>query len=135
MIDQWSPEWRAENDLFGDIVCVNASFNGYSVGFAEKMYNWFQYVSENYPKGIIVGKTDDDFYGCANLYDTIIENYHPRMFFGWWHNGSDTDEPSRRNRPDAQFVLVGWELMEEIIQKPYCHHKIRRVTKMAGPSG
>ena len=123
MIDEWTPEWRAENDIFGDIVCVNASFTGYSKGFGEKLYHWFQFVAENYPPGTIVGKTDDDFYGCANLYETIIENFHPRMYFGWWHPHSDIHKPSLQNRPDAQFVLIGWDVMMEVLEKPYCHHE------------
>ena len=69
MIDKWTDEWRAENDIFGDIVNVNASFSGYAQGYGEKLYNWYQYVAKNYPEGTIVGKTDDDFFGCANLYD------------------------------------------------------------------
>ena len=70
LIDEWTDEWRVENDVFGDIVCINATFKGYARGFGEKLYNWFNYVSKNYPEGTIVGKTDDDFYGCQNLYDT-----------------------------------------------------------------
>ena len=53
-----------------------------------------------------------------------IENYHPRMYFGWWHPfKGDLTKPSLLNRPDGQFILIGWELLEEIITKPYCHHK------------
>ena len=70
IIDKWTPEWKAENDIFGDIVSINASFSGYAKGFGEKLYHWFQYAADNYPEGTIVGKTDDDFYGCANLFDT-----------------------------------------------------------------
>jgi hypothetical protein len=51
------------------------------------------------------------------------------MYFGWWHPlhvfdfKSDLSNPSLLNRPDGQFILIGWELMEEILTKPYCHHK------------
>ena len=55
--------------MFGDIVNVNASFNGYAKGYGEKLYNWYEYVAQNYPEGTIAGKTDDDFFGCSNLYD------------------------------------------------------------------
>jgi len=126
IIDKWTPEWKAENDIFGDIVSINASFSGDSKGFGEKLYHWFQYAADNYPEGTIVGKTDDDFYGCANLFDTVIENYHPRMYFGWWHEDWPNSEklvPNLRNCHDAQFVTISWQLMKEILRKPYCHHK------------
>ena len=70
MIDEWTPEWEAENEIYGDIVSINATFHGYAVGFAEKLYHWYQHVRANYPKGSIVVKTDDDFYACENLYET-----------------------------------------------------------------
>ena len=44
------------------------------------------------------------------------------MHFGWWHPSSDIQNPSLKSRPDAQFVLISWDLMTEILQKPYCHH-------------
>jgi hypothetical protein len=69
LIDEWTDEWKAENDIFGDIVNVNSNFSGYAQGYGEKLYSWYRYVAQNYPEGTIVGKTDDDFYGCANLYD------------------------------------------------------------------
>ena len=47
------------------------------------------------------------------------------MYFGWWHGAADIDpnKPSIDNRPDAQFILIGWDLLKEILEKPYCHHK------------
>jgi len=73
MIDEWTPEWQAENEIYGDIVSINATFHGYATGFAEKLYHWYQHVREHYPKGSIVVKTDDDFYACENLYETGID--------------------------------------------------------------
>jgi len=121
MIDEWTPEWEAENEIYGDIVSINATFHGYATGFAEKLYHWYQHVKANYPKGSIVVKTDDDFYACENLYETVIENYDPRMYFGWWHPNSEPNHPNITSRPDAQFVAIGWELMEQVLEKPYCH--------------
>ena len=69
MIDEWTDEWKAENEIYGDIVNINSSFSGYAQGYGEKLYSWYRHVAKNYPKGTIVGKSDDDFYGCANLYD------------------------------------------------------------------
>ena len=73
MIDEWTPEWQAENEIYGDIVSINATFHGYATGFAEKLYHWYQHVREHYPKGSIVVKTDDDFYACENLYETGVD--------------------------------------------------------------
>ena len=51
----------------------------------------------------------------------VLENYDPRMYFGWWHPNSEPNHPNITSRPDAQFVAIGWELMEQVLEKPYCH--------------
>jgi hypothetical protein len=43
------------------------------------------------------------------------------MYFGWWHPNSEPNHPNITSRPDAQFVAIGWELMEQVLEKPYCH--------------
>ena len=79
-------------------------------------------------EGTIVGKADDDFYACANLWDTVMEKYNDRMYFGWWHpdGPKDNDPPGdpnfpklEVNHPDAQIVLISWNLMKEILEKPF----------------
>jgi hypothetical protein len=55
------------------------------------------------------------------IIEIVLENYDPRMYFGWWYSTPDPDHPNVRYRADAQFVAISWELMEQILEKPYCH--------------
>jgi hypothetical protein len=129
LIDKWTPEWKEENKKYGDIISLNSSYTGYATGFGEKLYRWFEYAGKNFPKGSLVGKSDDDFYACSNLYDVVLENQHPRMYFGWWHFLQDKRElknPSKKVRVDSQFVVIGWKLLKEVIEKPYCHPAVER---------
>ena len=136
LIDNWSPEWEEENRKYGDIISLNSSFTGYATGFGEKLYRWFEYAGANFPKGSLVGKSDDDFYACSNLYDVVLENEHPRMYFGWWHFLEEEKEvikPSKKIRVDSQFVVIGWELLTEVIQKPYCHPSVNGECTLENP--
>ena len=49
IIDEWDDKWIAENNTYGDIISINASFHGYSKGFSEKLYRWYEFVDKNYP--------------------------------------------------------------------------------------
>lgn len=48
------------------------------------------------------------------------------MYFGWWHDDWPNSKkliPNLNNCHDAQFVTISWDLMKEILLKPYCHHE------------
>ncbi|CAG5102763.1 Oidioi.mRNA.OKI2018_I69.chr1.g455.t1.cds [Oikopleura dioica] len=114
LIDEWNEKWIAENKTYGDIISIDASFHGYAKGFSEKLYRWYEFVSKNYPEGTIVGKADDDFYACANLWETVMENYDDRMYFGWWHpNGpKDNDPPGDPNFPKLKTAILDRQFLE-----------------------
>lgn len=142
LVDRETDELRKENDTFGDIVFLNATFSGYATGYGEKLDLWLKYAWKHFPNVTLYGKCDDDVYVCSSQMQTELQSIaHGRLYYGWTHFHWLTAKnrlfvllsgrpipladmsKSAYNYHDEMFVLVGRDLVRPIVSRPYCYPK------------
>ena len=86
LLDRETPELKLENEKYGDIVFLNSTHSGYAVAYGEKLDIWFKYAMKHFPNRTLYGKVDDDVFVCAEeMYRTILQIAHSRLYYGWLH--------------------------------------------------
>ena len=135
LLDNESPQLLQEQKLHDDIVFLNATFHGAAKGFGEKMLFWLRYAYAHFPNAQLIAKLDDDVFVCEEqMLNKLTEVYDPRLYFGYFHNGSFPlysryyeVVPNAGNylkygvidefhRIDEMFVVVGRHLVGDLIK-------------------
>ena len=142
LLDFETKKLSIENEKYHDILFLNATYTGKSIGYGEKLLIFYDFVVHQYPKARLVTKMDDDVYLCVN--NTIsrllefggdLEN----LYFGWAHSGLESnlttdnfdfqmhdftnkkDRFGKLNRVDEQFVTLGVNLVKTLQHREYCY--------------
>ncbi|CAG5102115.1 Oidioi.mRNA.OKI2018_I69.chr1.g149.t1.cds [Oikopleura dioica] len=98
IIDSWTPEWRAENEIFGDIVSINASFSGlaYAQNTQRRDDSKKGFHSQKYKKD---STRDEILKNDQNMFTTI------KSFFGY-------SVEEERVPAMEKSELEGWEIID-----------------------
>lgn len=138
LIDRPDRQTLIEDRIFNDIVFLNSSYSGKAVRLGEKLVIWFNYAAVNFPQASLIGKVDDDvwicpkqLYGYLQRLDLVnpksiatdqVRFKHPsyikNLYFGHVHNLDKSSTPNRQTRIDEMFVLLGWNLVRNLITRP-----------------
>ena len=146
LLDTETPDMLQEQDTYGDLIFLNASYTGRAVRFGEKLSKWFQYAHQAFPKAAWVAKMDDDVAFCptttgttmapqdpttkttdmkktATIFDFIQQQDSSTLYLGWMHNFQSFQPgnmTSLTHRIDEMFVAVGGTLIERLSERQYC---------------
>ena len=125
LLDKPTDKLIKENSQFHDIFFLNSSFTGNAHGFGEKLDIWFKYAHKNYPNIELIGKADDDVFLCnPQMFNRLEQISAKRLYYGFYHNEEKDKKANtiaKMNRHDEMFVILGRDLIYDILQKPYCH--------------
>lgn len=109
-----------EKNQFEDIVFLHSKYHGRANRFGEKLYKWLQIAHQLFPNAPWIGKCDDDvFVNIDKFVELIKPRVSPLMYCGWLH-GIYEKAPSKMNRIDEAFVVVGQTLAKRISRRRYC---------------
>lgn len=130
LIDRPHPSLQREQELYRDILYLNATYSGRAVRFGEKLALWFQLARKLHPDAAFVAKMDDDCVLCNNvLWPFVWQHVAPDLYLGRMDNytdyvqhGASAAAIRKFIRHDELFVVLGMELIERITDRRYCHH-------------
>ena len=114
-----------------DSISINATYEGKGVKFGEKLYKFYSFIINNTTLRNVryVVKMDDDLVLCPkHLFNYLNQKLTPRSYLGWFHN-MDTwkSKVDFDHRSDEMFVLLGRQLIENILSKPYCEYERKEI--------
>ena len=137
LLDNESPQLLEEQKLHDDIIFLNATFRGAARGFGEKMLFWLRYAYQHFPNALLIAKLDDDVFVCEEkMLKKLINVYHPRLYFGIFHNVGDwqlTGVVGEFNRIDEMFVVVGRHIVGDIIKARVQHIFVLQMVLISEP--
>jgi hypothetical protein len=130
LIDAPTRATSKEAEQFKDVVFLGSPYRGRAVRFGDKLFRWFCHAARAYPNAPWVGKSDDDVF--ADL-DAVFKYIRPRLsplLYGGRVHGSSTLAPTKSDRIDEAFVLVGMALVQRLVRRQYCLN-----STSCGPAG
>ena len=152
LLDKASEALRMEQEIFGDLIFVNAHWTGKAKRFGEKLYHWFEIARKFYPDFPLIGKADDDIFVCPEHLmrelRSLPTDQIEKLYFGWeWFKQKpfyqdpdmrlncsteeirdDTEQTcyfgqiNNRVRMDEFFVILGRATVDKVLSWPYCRH-------------
>ena len=132
VLDKVTPKLLLEQKVYGDLVFLNVSMNGWNIYFGLKYYMWIKHAVENFPNATMIGRIDDDVFACTpQIFDRLYNVQNPMLYYGY-PTGTVSSCPTR-DCVDEMFIVIGIELANRVINVPLCNsgaeggkHKTKR---------